>query len=355
MAEKPLNFDKNAGPRRVGIVLRAYGPPWNEGVRNLAHALGTYLQGRGTKVVVLAASVRGKDLPSELPTVEVPCKNRLLFPLAAGQYARRMGLQSLVYFTDYSIIAGLKTCLVRWSSGARTTVYLPGLSPPYLPRDPFLYASFSRRVVGSPFLTRYVPRAEVIPPWVGLERSVQNSSLRQRRNRLLFLGSLERGRGVPILLQALALIRKRRVDGQLYIGWNGEGARQLEAIQNLIRDLSLTESVTFLDVNERVQAYEQTDVVVIPHTGKMWMAFPVRILEAAQAGKPVVVTSTCGMDSLIAGCGLSVPANDPHSMSEALEKLLTDDQLYEDCQRHCWEFFERYRPEKSLESLCRTL
>ena len=95
--------------------------------------------------------------------------------------------------------------------------------------------------------------------------------------------------------------------------------------------------------------------MVIPRVVSHYMAFPIRVLEAAQASKPMVVTTACDMHKLIDGCGLSAPAGDANALARAIEALLANDELYARCQEGCRKFYERYHPEKSLRALYEVL
>jgi O-antigen/teichoic acid export membrane protein/glycosyltransferase involved in cell wall biosynthesis len=351
-----LHQSADAAEGKIGIVVRAFGPPWNEGVRNLAHELARFLIARRRDVTVVATRVRNSDESAAPPVAQARAHGFFSWPLVAGWKARKLGLSSLLFFSDYSVGVGLKALLLRWTSGARVVVYVPGLSRFHrLNLRGTLPANGARYAVGSKFLQNYLPGADLVPPWVSLDRAVRNGQCATRRNRILYLGSFNRGRGVPELLLAHALVRTHRPAAHLYIAWNGSGELRSAEIRRLIYQLRLPGSVTFLDVNERAEAYEKADVVVIPRVVRHYMAFPIRLLEAAQAGKPVVVTTACEMDKLVDGCGLSAQAGDPGALARAIEALLGDDELYSRCQQGCARFFERYHPQKSLNALCQML
>lgn len=351
-----LHQSADGAEGKIGIVVRAFGPPWNEGVRNLAHELARFLIARKRDVTVIATRVRNIGESAAPPVAQARAHGFFSWPLVAGWKARKLRLSSLLFFSDYSVGVGLKALLLRWTSGARVVVYVPGLSRFHrLNLRGTLPANGTGYAVGSKFLQTYLPGADLVPPWVSLERAVRNGHCARRRNRILYLGSFNRGRGVPELLLAHALVRTDRPAAHLYIAWNGSGEPQSAEIQRLIRQLRLQESVTFLDVKERAEAYEEADVVVIPRVVRHYMAFPIRLLEAAQARKPVVVTTACEMDKLVDGCGLSAPAGDPGALARAIETLLNDDELYSCCQLGCVRFFERYHPQKSLNALCQML
>lgn len=141
------------------------------------------------------------------------------------------------------------------------------------------------------------------------------------RKVILFLGRINRKKGVDLLLRAFALFPEPdRVQTQLIIAGPDDG--QLNEAQFLTSKLGLDQQTLFtglLTGEEVVQAYVDADVFVLPCRTD---TFPMTILEACRSGTPIVVTETCEIADKIDGvAGVVVPV-DVKAISNALSTLL---------------------------------
>lgn len=63
---------------------------------------------------------------------------------------------------------------------------------------------------------------------------------------------------------------------------------------------------------------------------------PITLLEATSVGVPSIVTPVGNMNELTdKGVGLCVPVGDVQQLSRSIEKLLVDNELYQNCVTHC--------------------
>ena len=174
------------------------------------------------------------------------------------------------------------------------------------------------------YVTRnpFVPRAAAAVPAAQL-RSVLG--LPERVPILLFVGRLVEWKGLPELLTAAAQVFSRS-PGHLLIA--GEGPERA-ALQQRAAGLGLTRSLSLaghLDADRLAAAYAVADVFVLP---SRWEGFPYAILEAMDAGLPIVTTAIRGMaDHLRDGVhGLLVPPGDAPALAAAVQRLLADAPL----------------------------
>jgi glycosyltransferase involved in cell wall biosynthesis len=142
------------------------------------------------------------------------------------------------------------------------------------------------------------------------------------RVRFLFLGRLERVKGVDVLLDAMT--RLKPGDGiHLYV----LGGGSLEArLRSQIAASGLEGIVTMVPSppNEVVASYFATcDCLVIPSRSE---SLPVVFSEAVQAGIPLLVTDTGDMGRLARKHGLMppVPPEDPAALAEAMRAFAAD-------------------------------
>jgi glycosyltransferase involved in cell wall biosynthesis len=137
---------------------------------------------------------------------------------------------------------------------------------------------------------------------------------------LLFVGRLIERKGVSLLLEALAGLRRQRPDAQLIVVGDGP---ERERLEELARQRGLGECATFLGPVEREllpAIYAGATVFVLPAYEE---ALPNAALEAMAAGLPVVTTAT-GAAELIDGNGLVVPPGDAAALQAALETYTAD-------------------------------
>jgi glycosyltransferase involved in cell wall biosynthesis len=217
-----------------------------------------------------------------------------------------------------------------------------------------------RIVVGGSYLLPLFPGAVNLPP-------LSPHLNRQRRleaarpfvatpgRRILYLGAMEAVRGVHTLVEALALLRHRPTGGDysLTLAWNGHGSPQYrQRIEAEVTRLGLAGSVRWLGVvNDLARLYRQHDVVVIPHTSKERMGFPLRLLEALSYGRPVVVSDTGEMPLVAAGSGVVFPRRDADGLARSLHTLLEDPDVYQRCVRHAYATVARYEPADTVRCL----
>ena len=72
------------------------------------------------------------------------------------------------------------------------------------------------------------------------------------------------------------------------------------------------------------QALDATEIYVLTCRND---TFPMTIVEACSAGKPMVVTDTCEIADIIAGKVATVVPVDTDQISQAIQELLEDDGL----------------------------
>ncbi len=149
---------------------------------------------------------------------------------------------------------------------------------------------------------------------------------------VLFLGNYSPWKGVEVLLDAMAVVRRRFPDALLLTAW-GEpyswpGNRR-EAIHSRIRTLGLEDVVHQVgivpDVRDLLRA---ADVLASPFlcTCKV-LDYPLSILEAMACGTPVVSTKTGGIPEMLAEGrrGLQVAPGSAEELAAAVVGVIRDD------------------------------
>lgn len=138
---------------------------------------------------------------------------------------------------------------------------------------------------------------------------------------ILFVGTLEPRKGLPMLLDAFAALRKQRTDISLVVagpsGWGGgpdlnrPGVHPLGAIDDLALDAVYrgASMLTYLSLYE---------------------GFGLPLLEAMSRGCPVVTSTTGSLPEVAGDAAVLVPTGDLDALVDAIGTLLDDDGLRAD-------------------------
>jgi D-inositol-3-phosphate glycosyltransferase len=146
---------------------------------------------------------------------------------------------------------------------------------------------------------------------------------------VLFVGRIQRLKGVEILLRALV-----QLDAQLVIVGGRPGntheSREIARLQHLAVRLGIAERTHFVGAvaHEQLPAYYAAcDVVAMPSS---YESFGLVAVEALACGTPVVATRVGGLRAIVRDgeTGLLVPWRDADLFAERLRRVLTDSALH---------------------------
>jgi glycosyltransferase involved in cell wall biosynthesis len=138
---------------------------------------------------------------------------------------------------------------------------------------------------------------------------------------LLFVGRLRIRKGVEVLLEALRELRGRFPRAVLRIAGDGEHRAALERAA-----AELGPTVAFLGTRDASQVrtlLRGAAALVVP---SIYEGMPLVVLEAMEAGVPVVASAVSGIPEVVIGgeTGWLVPPEDPEALARALEEVLVD-------------------------------
>ena len=358
---------------RVLLILpKYYGPPWREGVTNIARRFAQYLSAKNNEVLIACpgrgvsteeTGEFGEKIYYTRPLKDRRAKDRrpwirAWFWLRMIRLVRTLADKSqpdvAILVASGSLFLGPRTLLIKSLLGSRLIVYVTGLNKPtfginwFLPKIELL--------VGSPFLLRWFPRATVAYPVIPSHFKPPADPAIERQPdsplSLLYLGTAQKERGVMYLLAGVAAAREgTQRPLRLTLALNGTGNENEEHVRDSIVGLGLEDIVSLQRVVDADEAYRETDVVLIPRQVPTRMSFPLRILESLSYGRPVIVTDVCDMGSLVDGCGLVVDPTDPGTLAKAIVTLAEDSSLYHRLSHNCATVLQRYDSTKTLETV----
>jgi len=157
---------------------------------------------------------------------------------------------------------------------------------------------------------------------------------------LLYVGRLERLKGVDIAIRALALLRDRaHPDLRLLI--LGEDSREgdeseKDRLEAIATELGVRDRVDFLGSvahHELPWFYSAADACVMPSYSE---SFGLVGLEAQACGCPIVASDVPGLRSVVRDdvSGYLIDGHDPATYAERIGRLLADPQLAQQMGRH---------------------
>jgi glycosyltransferase involved in cell wall biosynthesis len=167
---------------------------------------------------------------------------------------------------------------------------------------------------------------------------------------VVYVGRLERVKGVHILLEAYRRLVQRVPEAELSIVGDG---RERAALEAAAADLVAAGAVRFLGWLDRESVSRElaaASVVVLP---SLWPEnFPTVALEALQHGRPLVGSRVGGIPELVGpDNGALVEPGDPAALAGELARLLADPDLLAELGRASASRAERYGVEDFLDAI----
>lgn len=149
----------------------------------------------------------------------------------------------------------------------------------------------------------------------------------EKKNNILFSGTLYEGKGYKDLIKAFAKIATRYQDWKIVLAGNGEE----EQARDLAKELHIEQQVELLGwVNGEAKhkVFSEAKALCLPSYAE---GFPMAVLDAWAYGLPVVTTPVGGVpDVAVDGENMLLfEPGDIDKLSEQLELIITDDALRE--------------------------
>lgn len=181
------------------------------------------------------------------------------------------------------------------------------------------------RFIGKHFPGEY----EIIPNGIDLEHFSADVEPIERfcdgRPNILFVGRLEKRKGLKYLIGAYRRVKDQVPDSRLIVV--GPGKR--EQYERLVRRMGLTdvEFVGYASYDDLVRYYRTADLFCAPATGEE--SFGIVLLEAMAASKPIVASANEGYAAVMADGveGLLVTPRDERALADAILTMVSDESL----------------------------
>jgi phosphatidylinositol alpha-mannosyltransferase len=183
------------------------------------------------------------------------------------------------------------------------------------------------------FVQHYFPgNYRIIPNGIDVEAYVRPRppfpELQDGKLNLLFVGRLEKRKGLIYLLKALPHVKYHFPNLRLVVVGAFDEA-QVEEYRDFVRETGLTDVVFkgFVSQEDKIRYYQQCDIFCSPAIGRESQG--VILLEAMAAGKPVIASALDGYRTVVRHehDGLLVPPADETALAVGLCRLLSDHDL----------------------------
>lgn len=183
----------------------------------------------------------------------------------------------------------------------------------------------------SNYITRISDRQLIIKNGIEIEKYRQTNPLPNidhSRFIVCMVAGFRYQKDHETLLRAFRLLDKRRYELWLV----GDGS-QRQIIENLIKELNLSEQVKLLGIREDIPAILKTVDVVVQSSHIE--GFGLAAAEGMAAGKPVIATDVPGLREVVDGAGFLVPHQDANALAESIRQLQDNQELYNSISARC--------------------
>jgi D-inositol-3-phosphate glycosyltransferase len=174
---------------------------------------------------------------------------------------------------------------------------------------------------------------------IPMDEARERLGICERKYMILFVGRIERLKGIDSLLKAMAIVVqdfpnwKEEICVCIVGGDASEDStvldKEMARLQDLRAELGIADLVTFLGARAQETLpghYSAADVVVMP---SYYESFGMVALEAMACGTPVIASQVGGLSFTVQDgvTGFLVPGQDPPALAEKITRLLKDKAL----------------------------
>ncbi|WP_424597126.1 glycosyltransferase [Caldisericum exile] len=220
----------------------------------------------------------------------------------------------------------------------------------YKPIDIFVYSRYKRIVCVSNLvkeeLINYIPR--LVSKVIVIKNAIPVDDIKEDIQKIydvLFVGRLEKEKGVDILIKAVYEIQSKQ-SLNLKVALVGDGSLKSE-YKKLVKYLSLEDNIKFLGIRRDVEKLMRlSKIFVLP---SRYEGLPMVILEAMANRIPIIATKVGGIPEVIED-GIEGLLVEPESKDELTKKilyLLNNPSLREQLSKNA---FEKVKSEYSIQS-----
>jgi len=337
---------------KIAHIVSSF-PPYYGGMGNVVFQTAEELRKRGHEVIVYTPSYENLGIESEDQVRRLEPSFRYGNAARLPQVERELNSFDLVHF-HYPFF-GTANIVRRWKNKNKDKplVITYHMDPRGLGWQGLIFKLYARyyshkilniadKVIASSI--DYVESSEAFSvmeenkdKWMGLPFGVDIDRFKPRDKKLslfnkhqlnpdlpvlLFVGGMDKAhyfKGIPILLEALLILKKLDIEIQTLLVGGGE---LKEGFELGVKKYGLGKFVKFagrVDDDELPYYYNLADLFVLPsiHQGE---AFGMVLLEAMASGVPVVASDLPGVRTVASDGGILFETNNSHDLAETISK-----------------------------------
>ena len=298
---------QNAGrcfrfPRQIGKTWSFSWQLWNWLKKNIQNYDAVHITGVFTFPVFIAARQAQK---AGVPYIIRPAGTLDVYPLAQKAWRKK-----IYYWLFIKRILNDASAIHVTSESERNQLALLGIK--------------DKCVV--------VPLSVMLPEPAAVERKADCAL------RLLFLSRIHPKKGLPVLIEALSILRRRGISATLTIAGDGSGA-YLSEIKRLIGEFAIADVVHFVgfvEGREKTRLLAEADIFVLPSYQEN---FGIAVAEAMAAGLAVIVSDQVAIAGEIVenNAGIVIPVDMPEVLADKISCCI-DPEYREQMGRRAREF-----------------
>ncbi len=188
-----------------------------------------------------------------------------------------------------------------------------------------------------------------VPNGVNVHKFKQRPEKADKTTRFLFVGRLEKQKGLEYLIQAAKFLKGQN-DFEIIIVGDGEEAVDLKKITTELEVEDIVKFTGKVSEEALLDHYTRCDIFVLP---SLWEGLPLTLLEAASAGLPIISTEVGGIPSIFAHGenAMLVKARKSRELAEEMQKLIRDKELQKTLSTSARKLAEKYSWENSAKQL----
>jgi glycosyltransferase involved in cell wall biosynthesis len=162
----------------------------------------------------------------------------------------------------------------------------------------------------------------------------------KRKEQVLFLGALLKGKGVYDVLRAVPLLAASHPHLHFVLC----GDHEVEKLEQAVQQQNLTRQVkicSWVGYPEKLALLHESAILILPSYSE---GFPVVVLEAMATGVPVIATPVGGLPTMMQDGEqlLFTEPRNPAMLARQIERLLTDDALQRRLVRKGLEYVQHH-------------
>lgn len=185
------------------------------------------------------------------------------------------------------------------------------------------------------------------PPRIPQSKTVERTNKHWQNFTILLTGLHQWHRSPWLLLKALNVLKGKGYEPKCYITQKGP---YLTKLQNYVisHSLSNVEFLGFVDISKLISLYETCSVYIGCGNYEPW---GMRLNDCLSCGSPLIVNRGMGGVKMVDEykCGLSFERNDYIGLANAIEKLMSDKELFLETARNASQAAQMIQPEQIAE------